>query len=333
MGAEWASLSGKALGDAPIDAAGAPYPLIILTHGFGVSRIIITYLGEHLASHGFVVTAVEHPGGGYSDQLTYALGTPELQAFLPTSFTHWVLDELRMIEYASELTNGGGDFAGIIDTTRVGAAGYSTGGHIALQLAGAQFDFGTRPDVHAELCGSSEDNAFGEGSAVCRFPQIEAELAEMAGVDFVAGEPWGIVETSAVQAVFAMAPGSVIPFGMRGTEAVTVPTLFIAGTIDSFVLPATMQYAYDTLGSETKSMIWLENADHFFAMGCGWQTPIFGGFCMDSVWDMNRAHDLTNHFAAALFRSALYDDAEALAALHADAVTFNGIAYETTIGE
>jgi len=328
MGAEWASIPGKALGDAPIDASGAPYPLITLTHGFGVSRIIYTYLAEHLASYGFVVTAVDHPGGGFSDNLTYGMGTPELLAFLDDSFTYWVLDELRMIEYATELTDGEDDFAGMIDATRIGATGNSTGGYVALLLAGAQFDFGPLPDVYAERC---TNNPNGEEVIACGFPQMEAELAEMAGVDFVAGEPWGIVETSAVQAVFTTAPGTVIPFGMRGMEAVTVPVVTIAGTVDSLVPPATMQYAHDTLGSELKSMVWVENADHFIFLDCGWQTPASGGFCMDSVWDMNRARDLTKHFAAALFLGVLYEDADAMAALHPDAVDIPGILYETTM--
>jgi predicted dienelactone hydrolase len=330
MGAEWASLYGTALGDAPVDASGAPYPFIILTHGYSVSRTLYTYLAEHLASHGFVVVAVEHPGGGFSDQLMYGMGSPELLAFLDDSFTYWVLDELRMIEYAGELTRGNGDFAGMIDITRIGATGNSTGGYVALLLAGAQFDFGTLPDVYAERC---TNNPNAEEVVACDFPQIEAELAEMAGVDFVAGEPWGIVETSAVQAVFTTAPGTVIPFGMRGTEAVSVPVVIMAGTIDSAVHPATMQYAHDTLGSEMKSMVWMENAGHFPFIDCGWQTPFFGGFCADGVWDMQRAHDLTNHFATALFLGVLYDDAEAMNALYSDAVDFAGITYETTLGD
>ena len=40
--------------------------------------------------------------------------------------------------------------------------------------------------------------------------------------------------------------------------------------------------------------------------------------CSDPVWDMDRAHDLINHFATAFFLATLKDDAEAAAALAPD---------------
>jgi hypothetical protein len=53
-------------------------------------------------------------------------------------------------------------------------------------------------------------------------------------------------------------------------------------------------------------------------------------FCSDEVWDMLRAHDLTNHFVTAFFLATLKDDTEAAAALAPDAVQFPGITYKTT---
>jgi hypothetical protein len=53
-----------------------------------------------------------------------------------------------------------------------------------------------------------------------------------------------------------------------------------------------------------------------------------GWFCSDSVWDMDRAHDLINHFTTAFLLATLKDDAEAAAALAPDAVSFPGITYE-----
>ena len=37
-------------------------PTVIISHGLGNDRTSYTYLGQHLASHGFVVINVEHPG-------------------------------------------------------------------------------------------------------------------------------------------------------------------------------------------------------------------------------------------------------------------------------
>lgn len=333
MDPAWSVLSGQALANAPVDLSGAPYPLIIFTHGFSISRTVSTYLMEHLASHGFVVMAVDHPGGGFIDQLTYGFGTPELSAFIPATFVDWALDEMRVIAYAEELTSGDGDFAGAIDTSRVGTAGYSTGGNVALQMAGAQLDYVSIRSDFGDYCDAftEEDEFTSEIASNCLMPNRQEELAALTGVEYVEDAPLTVVPNSPVQAVFTMAPGVVIPFGTNGLSAVTVPTVIVAGTLDVSVMPELIQHTYDALGAEAKSLVWLENANHFIFMDCDWQASAFGGFCADGVWDMQRAYDLTNHFATALFLGVLYDDADAMSALHPDAVKFAGITYETTL--
>lgn len=55
-----------------------------------------------------------------------------------------------------------------------------------------------------------------------------------------------------------------------------------------------------------------------------------GSFCADNVWDMDRAHDLTDHFATAFLLAELKGDKEAAKTLAPENVTFPGIKYETT---
>jgi dienelactone hydrolase len=45
----------------PAVSEGAPYPLVVFSHGFTSSRAGGAYLGEHLASIGYVVVAVDYP--------------------------------------------------------------------------------------------------------------------------------------------------------------------------------------------------------------------------------------------------------------------------------
>ena len=54
----------------------------------------------------------------------------------------------------------------------------------------------------------------------------------------------------------------------------------------------------------------------------------FPWVCSDAVWDMQRAHDLINHFTTAFLLAKLKDDAEAAAALSPEEVGFPGIAYQ-----
>ncbi len=43
-------------------AAEGPVPWVLVSHGNTGSRVLMTWLTEHLASHGFVVTAIDHDG-------------------------------------------------------------------------------------------------------------------------------------------------------------------------------------------------------------------------------------------------------------------------------
>ena len=49
------------VGGALVDERGAPYPLVMSSHGFLSNRVGLTYLAEHLASRGYVVGSVDYP--------------------------------------------------------------------------------------------------------------------------------------------------------------------------------------------------------------------------------------------------------------------------------
>ena len=58
-------------GKARINAVVSPgkHPLIIISHGSGGNRYNQYYLSEFLASHGYIVAAVEHPHNNSSDNV------------------------------------------------------------------------------------------------------------------------------------------------------------------------------------------------------------------------------------------------------------------------
>ena len=106
----------------------------------------------------------------------------------------------------------------------------------------------------------------------------------------------------------------------------------VAGTADTWLDPEVNYYQpFEALSVDNKTAVWLENADHMFSMSCSpaWEATMFN-VCFDPVWDMNRTHDLTDHFVAAFLLAEFYGDADAAAALAPDAVQFPGIDYKTT---
>jgi hypothetical protein len=52
--------AGRALRNARPYAQEGPYPLVIVSHGYPGSRVLLTYLTENLASKGYVVVAIDH---------------------------------------------------------------------------------------------------------------------------------------------------------------------------------------------------------------------------------------------------------------------------------
>lgn len=114
------------------------YPLILFSHGYGGHRRQSTYLCTHLASHGYVVAAVDHTGNTVIDVMQVMLqlaggGAPpdfgqELQQFIA----------LRPddVVFALDALLGGLDpeIAPLLDASRVGMSGHSFGGWTTLKL-------------------------------------------------------------------------------------------------------------------------------------------------------------------------------------------------------
>jgi predicted dienelactone hydrolase len=52
----------------------APIPVVVVSHGVAENRTTYTYLAQHLASHGFAVLALDHPGGNSDRIARYLAG-------------------------------------------------------------------------------------------------------------------------------------------------------------------------------------------------------------------------------------------------------------------
>ncbi|MEO8241091.1 MAG: alpha/beta fold hydrolase [bacterium] len=110
------ALHGSARRDA--EGAEAVLPLVILSHGYPGNRMLLSHLGETLASRGYHVVSIDHPDSTYGDP-AYLGG----QAF------------------GSTLVNRPLDIGCVMDAfraTEVAIIGYSMGGYGALVAGGAQ---------------------------------------------------------------------------------------------------------------------------------------------------------------------------------------------------
>ncbi len=124
--------------DATPDRSGAPYPVVVFSHGSGSVKEGHKYLYEFLVSHGFVVVAPDHTGNVGLGQ-----SAPE---DLYMTLTRALDLRFAIDEFTARFAAAEGDFAGLGDAGRLAIAGHSWGGHTVMALAGLEYNFDSVKD-------------------------------------------------------------------------------------------------------------------------------------------------------------------------------------------
>ena len=229
------SRTGIAHRDAEPDLRGAPWPLVAFSHGFGGVRYQSTLLTEHLASHGFVVVAVDHPRNTLFDldEDAGAQVASERPADVSASVD-------RVHEVAA---NGWFGLRDLVDPEAgFGMLGHSFGGWTTMAVAGGLID----PAHAASWCAEHDDPA-------CGF------LGDIGDVDD-AGQAR---PDPRVVASVALAPGAWYTFGPEGPGDIATP-LILGGDrdgdmpYDEEILPL-----YEHISSPDKALLTLHGAGHW----------------------------------------------------------------------
>jgi predicted dienelactone hydrolase len=117
------------------------FPLVVFSHGSGGVRFQSLFLGEELASHGFVVIAPDHLGNTFADGLD------------PDPTANPARDRPRDVSALLDAAEAG-DLSPLlgdgVDTDRVAVAGHSFGGYTALAAAGGNPDVDYAPDPRVD---------------------------------------------------------------------------------------------------------------------------------------------------------------------------------------
>jgi predicted dienelactone hydrolase len=204
-------------------------PVIVLTHGLGSVRTELRYLAQHLASYGFAVVALEHPGSNEKNTNSALVGENRLlkpQEFLerPKDIS-FVLDELEKLNQAA-----GNALAGKLAVNDIMVIGYSFGGGTALNIAGGELQL-------ENLKQRCKDNlaVFSLGETIqC----VAQELPENSYQ----------LRDARVKRAIALNPTTSLMFGDTGLTKVQVPTLVLASSADKTTPALTEQViAFDKL--------------------------------------------------------------------------------------
>lgn len=261
--------------------AGGKFPLIVASHGQPGTRYQFAYLNEHLASQGFVVASLDHPGSTYQT-LT--------QPNYISSIVDRSLDILFAIGEVAKRIPGA-------DASKVGLLGYSYGGYSAINAAGAGLD---RTALN-EYCQNSNNE--GPCFALPFLAQLEAQR----GINTVKPDP-------RIKAVFAMAPYGQPWIGARSLASFKLPLFVAVGEADDVATYRRDALEYSRKAdSQDKYLLTLAAAQHNPFVEC---PPEVRGReedywrCFEPVWDKERAHDLIKHFATAFFAQFLQNKTE-----------------------
>lgn len=268
---------GRALRDAEPDPSGGPYPLVIVSHGYPGSRLLLTYLTENLASKGYVVVAIDHTESTYRD--ANAFSSTLLNRPLDILF---VLDEIAQMSAA----DADSFLAGLVDAENTGLVGYSMGGYGALNAAGAGFSE-TAVGLFGMLSGGSDalkvratGNADFEASAD---PRIQA---------VVAFAPWGMERDL---------------WDADGLAGLTVPTLFVVGSEDDVAgYENGVKRIFEGAVNSDRYMLVYENARHNVAPNPPATSLLVAGIPYEEymrfaepAWNPQRINNINQHFVTA----------------------------------
>jgi len=200
----------------PTSLAPHPSPLVVISHGLGADRRFFTYLARHLASHGFTVAALEHPGSNsswlarVSDRSDVAKLLPAKEFVERPKDVSFLLDELAKLNQQKSL------FQGKLNTQQVSLIGHSLGGYTTLALAGAEVNISEL----RQFCKSS--------TAIRRAP---ADWLQCAAADLPDRKLK--LRDQRVKSAIAFNPIVGNLFGKTGLTQVATPVLLLAGTEDA----------------------------------------------------------------------------------------------------
>jgi len=146
----------------------SPYPVVLLSHGMGTSRVLHASQAENLATHGFIVVTIDHtystfatifPDGRVTDYKTKMTTVEDRREIGGI----WTQDVEFVINQIEKLNSGAieSQFKGKMDLNNIGVMGHSFGGATAfnttyldhrikagVNMDGSLFEVENRDDIN-----------------------------------------------------------------------------------------------------------------------------------------------------------------------------------------
>jgi alpha-beta hydrolase superfamily lysophospholipase len=230
------SLQGNSVRDAKTNQE-KTYPLVVLSHGYTGYRTIMFYLGEHLASHGYVVVGIDHTDST-TGEIDFKNGP---FAGFPSTLINRARDQQFVLDF---FTSANSDLAKVADTDYASVIGYSMGGYGAVNTVGGCYNFnqqGLQAFGFPELAVKALVPVFN----ICNAGQDKVDSRWKA---MVAYAPWGQEQN------------------LHKLDAIQVPSLYITGDLDDVSgYDQGVKKLFEQSAAKDSFMLVYENARHNIA--------------------------------------------------------------------
>jgi predicted dienelactone hydrolase len=236
----------------PVVQQNVSVPLIVISPGFGADKSNFSYLGEHLASYGFAVAILNHPGSDRQNLQNFLAGTTrelvEAEELInrPQDITY-LLDELQRQEQSNPSS------LGTLNLEQVGVIGHSLGAYAGLTLAGA------KPNIKG-----LQQHCPGDRTTISFDWFNPSQQLQCLASQLSSHENYQLSDNR-IKAIFAINPIGSSIFGEAELNKLQIPVAFVAGSNDIIAPPLLEQIEpFSWLGSHDKYLLLINQGSHTY---------------------------------------------------------------------
>lgn len=272
--------------------------VVILSHGYTGYRTIMYYLGEHLASHGYLVVSIDHTDSTNEDV------DPKTNPFggFKSTLVNRSRDQQYVLDYFSSSSNSAEVFGAPITIMNAGVVGYSMGGYGAINTIGGCYEFS---DQFAGRMIFSKDIEKIKAAQVI----LNTCAGGQAPSDFTVDPKW--------QAMIAFAPwgGEAGTFSDEYINKIKVPSLYISGNADDVSGYEGIKNQFEQTTSADSYLLTYINARHNIAPHPApkeaWTSEYDFGHYYEPAWSTQQLNRINQHFTLAMMNCYLKKDSSA----------------------
>ncbi len=231
------TIQGSAYRDIGFSEKTSKFPLLVMSHGYTGYRTMMYYLGEHLASPGYVVASIDHTDSTNAD----VNFSENAGSGFPSTLYNRARDQQFVL---NALTQSASKFSAIIKPDSAAILGYSMGGYGALNTVGGCYDFSA--DALVALGFPTElASSLAPAFNTCSAAQNKTDDRWKAMIAFA---PWG---------------GEQSVHKPESLAKVEIPSLVVGGDYDDISgFENGIEKLYQQIGAKQKYLMVYENARH-----------------------------------------------------------------------